>query len=205
MLTAIVFRETTTIGLRYQEVARACLEREIVVVETPVGPVRFKIARRGADVLNAVAGVRRLRPAGRRAVAAGQAGAGAGRRGLLAVAPVLVRHLGRRSCTHAYVPLLPDHRHRLRQQPAAPRARRTRRSPPTSSRATSVCAASTTHFLMGNDEHSQNVYRRAPRARPRPDRRTATRWSGSSATSGGGSTSRSTTSSARPRSGTASA
>jgi uncharacterized protein (TIGR00299 family) protein len=52
-LTGIVFRETTTIGLRYQELARACLEREIVVVETPVGPVRFKIARRGADVLNA--------------------------------------------------------------------------------------------------------------------------------------------------------
>jgi uncharacterized protein (TIGR00299 family) protein len=52
-LTGIVFRETTTIGLRYQEVARACLEREIVVVETPVGPVRFKIARRGTDVLNA--------------------------------------------------------------------------------------------------------------------------------------------------------
>lgn len=52
-LTAIVFRETTTIGLRYQEVARACLEREIVVVETAVGPVRFKIARRGTDLLNA--------------------------------------------------------------------------------------------------------------------------------------------------------
>ena len=52
-LTGIVFRETTTIGLRYLELARACLEREIVVVETPLGPVRFKIARRGADVLNA--------------------------------------------------------------------------------------------------------------------------------------------------------
>jgi len=52
-LTAIVFRETTTIGLRYQEVARACLEREIVVVETEVGPVRFKIARHGGDLMNA--------------------------------------------------------------------------------------------------------------------------------------------------------
>ncbi len=52
-LTALVFRETTTIGLRYQEVARACLEREVVVVETALGPVRFKIARQGADVLNA--------------------------------------------------------------------------------------------------------------------------------------------------------
>jgi hypothetical protein len=53
VLTGIVFRETTTIGLRYQELLRACLDREIVVVETPVGPVRFKIARRGGEVLNA--------------------------------------------------------------------------------------------------------------------------------------------------------
>ncbi len=52
-LTGIVFRETTTIGLRYQELLRACLDREIVVVETKVGPVRFKIARRGGEVLNA--------------------------------------------------------------------------------------------------------------------------------------------------------
>jgi uncharacterized protein (TIGR00299 family) protein len=51
-LTAIVFRETTTIGLRYQEVARACLDREIVIVATEIGPVRFKIARRGADLMN---------------------------------------------------------------------------------------------------------------------------------------------------------
>jgi len=52
-LTSIVFRETTTIGLRYQDVMRDCLDREIVVVQTPVGPVRFKIARRGTDILNA--------------------------------------------------------------------------------------------------------------------------------------------------------
>jgi uncharacterized protein (TIGR00299 family) protein len=52
-LAAVVFRETTTIGLRYQDVARACLEREIVVVDTTAGPVRFKVARLGGDVLNA--------------------------------------------------------------------------------------------------------------------------------------------------------
>jgi pyridinium-3,5-bisthiocarboxylic acid mononucleotide nickel chelatase len=52
-MTAIVFRETTTIGLRYQELTRACLERETVLVETAVGPVRFKVARQGAEVLNA--------------------------------------------------------------------------------------------------------------------------------------------------------
>jgi uncharacterized protein (DUF111 family) len=52
-MTAIVFRESTTIGLRYQDVHRACLDREIVTVETPVGSVRFKVARRDGVVLNA--------------------------------------------------------------------------------------------------------------------------------------------------------
>jgi pyridinium-3,5-bisthiocarboxylic acid mononucleotide nickel chelatase len=52
-LAAIVFRETTTIGLRYQELSRACLERESVLVETGVGPVRFKVARQGSEVMNA--------------------------------------------------------------------------------------------------------------------------------------------------------
>ena len=36
------------------EVARECLEREIVTVETPLGAVRFKVARRDGRVLNAV-------------------------------------------------------------------------------------------------------------------------------------------------------
>jgi uncharacterized protein (TIGR00299 family) protein len=52
-LADIVFRETTTIGLRYSEVDRECLEREVVNVDTPLGPVRFKIASRGGRVLNA--------------------------------------------------------------------------------------------------------------------------------------------------------
>ena len=53
-LTDIVFTETTTIGLRYCEVDRECLQREIVTVETPIGAIRFKIARRAGRVLNAV-------------------------------------------------------------------------------------------------------------------------------------------------------
>ena len=40
-------------GYAIRRCTRACLEREIVVVETPVGPVRFKVARRGGEVLNA--------------------------------------------------------------------------------------------------------------------------------------------------------
>jgi uncharacterized protein (TIGR00299 family) protein len=52
-LTATIFRETTTIGVRYREMARECLDREIVVVATPFGEVRIKVARRHGDVLNA--------------------------------------------------------------------------------------------------------------------------------------------------------
>jgi uncharacterized protein (TIGR00299 family) protein len=49
----VVFRETTTIGLRHYEVARECLQREMVTVDTAVGPVRFKVAWRNGHVINA--------------------------------------------------------------------------------------------------------------------------------------------------------
>jgi len=49
----VIFRETTTIGLRHYEVERECLAREIVAVETPLGAVRFKIARRDGRIVNA--------------------------------------------------------------------------------------------------------------------------------------------------------
>ena len=51
--TSIVFRETTTIGVRYHEVTRERLEREIVAIQTPFGSVRFKIARLGGEIMNA--------------------------------------------------------------------------------------------------------------------------------------------------------
>ena len=51
--TSIVFRETTTIGVRYHEVTRERLEREIVAIQTPIGSVRFKIARLGGEIVNA--------------------------------------------------------------------------------------------------------------------------------------------------------
>jgi uncharacterized protein (DUF111 family) len=52
-MTEVIFSETTTIGLRHYEVDRECLEREIVTVETPLGAVRFKVARHNGRVVNA--------------------------------------------------------------------------------------------------------------------------------------------------------
>ena len=52
-LTAIVFRETTTIGVRYREMARECLDRTVVSVDTPLGAVRIKVASRDGERLNA--------------------------------------------------------------------------------------------------------------------------------------------------------
>ena len=52
-MTEIVFRESTTIGIRHQELSRECLDREMVTVTTGLGPVRFKVARRDGRVLNA--------------------------------------------------------------------------------------------------------------------------------------------------------
>jgi len=52
-MTEIVFRESTTIGIRHQELLRECLDREMVTVTTTLGPVRFKVARRDGRVLNA--------------------------------------------------------------------------------------------------------------------------------------------------------
>ena len=52
-LVDLVFRETTTIGVRFTEMQRECLAREMVSVATPLGPVQFKVARRHGQVLNA--------------------------------------------------------------------------------------------------------------------------------------------------------
>ena len=53
-LSEIIFSETTTIGLRYSDVDRECLRRELVSVNTPVGPVRVKLAWRDGRLVNAV-------------------------------------------------------------------------------------------------------------------------------------------------------
>jgi uncharacterized protein (TIGR00299 family) protein len=52
-ICGVLFAETTTIGVRYQEMMRERLSRETVTVETPVGPIRFKVARREGRVANA--------------------------------------------------------------------------------------------------------------------------------------------------------
>jgi uncharacterized protein (TIGR00299 family) protein len=52
-LSALVFRETTTLGVRYHDVEREVLDREIVTVATPWGAVPLKVARLGGVVTNA--------------------------------------------------------------------------------------------------------------------------------------------------------
>jgi uncharacterized protein (DUF111 family) len=52
-IAAMLFTHTTTIGVRYQEMRRETLDREIRSVDTPLGAVRFKIATREGRVLNA--------------------------------------------------------------------------------------------------------------------------------------------------------
>jgi uncharacterized protein (TIGR00299 family) protein len=49
----VLFRETTTLGVRRQEWERTVLEREIVAVSTPYGTVGVKVGRRGGAVYNA--------------------------------------------------------------------------------------------------------------------------------------------------------
>jgi uncharacterized protein (TIGR00299 family) protein len=44
-LAAVLFRETTTIGVRWSEVRRTGLPREMVRLETTMGPVTFKVSR----------------------------------------------------------------------------------------------------------------------------------------------------------------
>jgi len=52
-LIDLVFRETTTIGVRTYDVRRKVLDRELVAVATQFGEVRVKISRMNGSVLNA--------------------------------------------------------------------------------------------------------------------------------------------------------
>jgi uncharacterized protein (TIGR00299 family) protein len=52
-LIALLFEETTTIGVRTYDVRRRTLERETVPVKTPFGEIRIKVSRLNGTVLNA--------------------------------------------------------------------------------------------------------------------------------------------------------
>jgi len=52
-LEEILFRETTTLGIRRQQWERTTLERESAVVETAYGPIRVKIGSRQGTIYNA--------------------------------------------------------------------------------------------------------------------------------------------------------
>jgi pyridinium-3,5-bisthiocarboxylic acid mononucleotide nickel chelatase len=52
-LIDLIFRETTTIGVRTHEVRRKTLDREFLPVTTPFGEVRMKISRMNGSILNA--------------------------------------------------------------------------------------------------------------------------------------------------------
>jgi pyridinium-3,5-bisthiocarboxylic acid mononucleotide nickel chelatase len=52
VIERLIFRETTTIGLRHYAAARSVLEREIVEVETIHGKVRVKVSKLDGEVTN---------------------------------------------------------------------------------------------------------------------------------------------------------
>jgi len=52
-LSRILFRETTTLGIRFREVSRRCLDREWRKVETEHGSIRVKIGRLGSEEVTA--------------------------------------------------------------------------------------------------------------------------------------------------------
>jgi uncharacterized protein (TIGR00299 family) protein len=51
-LSGMLFRETTTLGVRQSNVKRRTLERESIAVETSLGSIRMKIARLNGQILN---------------------------------------------------------------------------------------------------------------------------------------------------------
>jgi uncharacterized protein (TIGR00299 family) protein len=52
-LTQVIFRETSTIGIRRYAVERSVLDREFVEVETEFGKVNIKVSRMDGEVMNA--------------------------------------------------------------------------------------------------------------------------------------------------------
>jgi hypothetical protein len=53
-VTSVIFRETTTIGFRYQPMGRIEMYRRIEKVTTPYGPVRIKVSFHDGEVMQAM-------------------------------------------------------------------------------------------------------------------------------------------------------
>ena len=51
-LTALLLRETSTLGVRHRVVERTIAERQTLQAETPWGPVRCKVKRLGGQVVS---------------------------------------------------------------------------------------------------------------------------------------------------------
>jgi pyridinium-3,5-bisthiocarboxylic acid mononucleotide nickel chelatase len=51
-LTGLLFRETTTLGVRRSNVKRQILQRELVEVETSLGTIRMKVGRLNGQIVN---------------------------------------------------------------------------------------------------------------------------------------------------------
>ena len=54
IFTDLLYRETSTLGVRIREVERECLSREFIKVKTDFGEIDVKIARRGDEIMNAM-------------------------------------------------------------------------------------------------------------------------------------------------------
>jgi pyridinium-3,5-bisthiocarboxylic acid mononucleotide nickel chelatase len=52
-MLSIIYAETSTLGVRIQDVSRACLDREFKTVETKYGPIRIKIGNQNGVRMNA--------------------------------------------------------------------------------------------------------------------------------------------------------
>ncbi len=160
-LSAIVFRETTTLGVRYHDEERDVLDREIVTVTTAWGPVPIKVARLGGVVTNAAPEFEACAGPGPQQRRPGQGHPGGGDEGLARSRPDSIHPLqspvrfpvssppfflttaidyanGKPHLGTAYEKITADVIARYKR----------------------LCGIET-HFLMGLDEHSLNVYRKA--------------------------------------------
>ena len=52
VLEKIILTETTTLGMRYYDVARHCSERSFIEVKLPQGSVKVKFSQAGGQILN---------------------------------------------------------------------------------------------------------------------------------------------------------